>query len=221
MFMRRLFLIFTPALPRSYTDITIQKGGKYIMINNLIRQRMQGYLRQAELFGDMRRVWMKHVWWTREVINAIIYDLPTQSTSTAKLLQNPAEMAAIWGEYWDSAATRRVQDLFTTHLKQGGEIVAAAKAGQTQKVEELTRLWYQNSDDIARALSTINPRYSYEEVRRMMYEHLRLTLLEATSILHGNFNQSITAFDQIQDEAEQMADYFSKGLIAQNEHRFR
>lgn len=182
---------------------------------------MQGYLRQAKLFGDWRRVWSQHVWWTREVIQSIIAGLPGTQNSVNKLLQNPYEMGAIWAEYWSDASVKRMEALFTTHLKMGGDIVTAAKAGNTQQVTELTRQWYQNADDIARALSQINPHYDMAEVQRMMYEHLRLTGLEANYILGGQFDNGIATFDQIQAEAEDMADYFAKGLVAQFPDKFR
>jgi len=182
---------------------------------------MQGYLRQAELFGDMRRVWAKHVWWTREVIISIINNLPSTQNSVTKLLKNPIEMADLFSPYYSDRTVKKIEDLFTTHLKMGGDITAAAAKGDMATVQTLTKQWYANADDIARLFAQINPHYSEDEVRRMMYEHLRLTLLEASSIIQGNFDTGITTFDQIQSEAEQMADYFSKGLIAQFPDSFK
>lgn len=182
---------------------------------------MAGYLRQAELFGDMRRVWSKHVWWTREVIISIINGLPSTTSSVNKLLKNPVEMADIFGRYYSDATTKKIQDLFTTHLKMGGDIVTAAKAGDMAKVETLTKQWYANADDIAKLFGQINPYYEESEVRAMMYEHLRLTLLEASSYLKGNYDESIMHFDAIQREAEKMADMFSLGITKQFPDAFR
>jgi len=191
------------------------------MINNFIRNKMAGYLRQAELFGDMRRVWSKHVWWTREVIIAIANSLPSTQSSVDKLLRNPVEMADIFGAYYSDATTKKIQQLFTTHLQMGGDIVTAAKQGDMHKVEELTKQWYANADDIAKLFAQINPYYELSEVRSMMYEHLRLTLLEASSYLKGDYNASIAYFDQIQREAEKMADMFSMGIVKQFPDSFR
>jgi len=191
------------------------------MIQNFIRHKMAGYLRQAELFGDMRRVWAKHVWWTREVIISIINGLPSTQTSVDKLLKNPVEMAAIFGQYYSDATQKKIQDLFTIHLKMGGDIVTAAKAGDMAKVEDLTKQWYANADDIAKLFASINPHYELAEVRAMMYEHLRLTLLEASSYLKGDYNASIAYFDQIQREAEKMADMFAMGITKQFPDSFR
>lgn len=191
------------------------------MIQNLIRQRMAGYIRQAELFGDMRSVWSKHVWWTREVIIAIANKLKSTDASVAKLLKNPIEMGDLFSHYYSDRTVRRIEDLFTTHLKMGGDIAIFARDGNMAQVETLTRQWYENADEIARFFASINPHYSEQEVRKMMYEHLRLTLLEVSSYLQGQYEQSIQTFDNIQGEAQEMADYFTKGLIAQFPDRFR
>ena len=161
----------------------------------------------------MRDVWAKHVWWTREVILGIIHNTPRLDLRVAKLLKNPAEMAAVFAPYISAPAQKRMIELFTTHLKQGGDLVTAAKAGNTQKVNEITKNWYSNAEDIARFFSEINPNYKFGEVRMMMFEHLGLTIAEATAELAGNYQESIDVFDQIQAEAAQMADYFTAGLV--------
>ena len=191
------------------------------MIQSIIRNRMAGYLKQAELYGDMRSVWSKHVWWTREVIIAIANGLPSTDASVAKLLKNPSEMGAILAPYYPERTIKKFEELFTTHLSMGGDIVTAAKVGNMQRVEELTRQWYANADDIARFMASVNPHFGESEVKKMMYEHLRLTLLESSHYLQGRFEQSISTFDQIQTEAQMMADFFARGITEQFPDAFR
>ena len=182
---------------------------------------MQGYLKQAELYGSMRTVWSRHVWWTREVIIAIANGLHSTDSSKAKLLKNPAEMGDVFAPYYPDRTIRKMEELFTTHLSMGGDIVSAAKAGDMVRVRDLTTAWYANADDIARFFASINPHYNESEVRKMMYEHLRLTILEATNYLQGRFDASIQTFDQIQAEAQTMADYFAQGIASQFPQAFR
>jgi len=167
---------------------------------------------ECQLQINMRDVWAKHVWWTREVILAIIHDTPGLDLHVAKLLENPAEMAAVFAPYISADAQKRMTELFTTHLKQGGDLVTAAKAGDTKKVNEITQAWYANAIEIAQFFESINPNYRLGEVRMMMFEHLRLTIAEATAELEGRYQDSINTFDQIQKEAAMMADYFAQGL---------
>jgi len=171
--------------------------------------------KNCELAIAMRDVWAKHVWWTREVILGIVHGTPGLDLRVNKLLKNPAEMAAVFAPYISAQATKQMIDLFTTHLKQGGDLVTAAKAGDVKKVAEITRDWYANAQEIARFFADVNPNYIFGEVRMMMNEHLRLTTAEATAELAGNYQEAINIFDQIQAEAAMMADYFVAGLVSQ------
>ena len=184
------------------------------MFNNLIRSKMQEYIRQAEVFGDMRRAWSQHVWWTREVIIGIAQGLPSTQASVDKLLTNPYQMMGVFDGHISVASSSRLIALFKTHLSMGGDIVTASKAGDMQKAQELTQAWYANADDIAREFGRLG--YSEETVRKMMYDHLRMTLMEASLYLQGKYTESIAEFDKIQAEAEQMADYFARGITGNN-----
>lgn len=168
--------------------------------------------KNCELAIAMRDVWAKHVWWTREVILGIVHNTPGLELRINKLLQNPAEMAAVFAPYISAKAVQQMTQLFTTHLKQGGDLVVAAKAGDSKKVNAITQAWYANAQEIARFFAGINPNYNFGEVRLMMNEHLRLTIEEATAELGRNYQQSIDTFDKIQAEAAMMADYFTAGL---------
>jgi len=176
-------------------------------------------MEQQKTGDEMRRVWMEHVWWTRNVIIGIISDLPGTPEYTARLLQNPADMMAVFAPYYtaprDRAILAQLQSLFTDHLKTGGDIVTAAKAGNTALVTQLQTQWHQNSDQIAHAFAQLNPAYDETTVRNMMYTHLQLTTNEATQNLSHQYADEVKTFDQIQAEALMMADYFTAGLLAQ------
>ena len=168
---------------------------------------------ECKLYDDMRIVWLRHVWWTREVILAIVAGAPWTEESIAKLLKNPSEMAAVFSPFINREHQNDMIDLFTTHLKLGGDIVTAAKAGDTAHVNELQRQWHQNANQIARLMAGFNLGFNEDEVQQMMYTHLQLTTDEAVLTLQGRYNDAIAKFDQVQDEALMMADYFACGII--------
>ena len=47
----------------------------------------------------------------------------------------------------------------------------------------------------------------------MMYSHLDMTEKEATLRLQGNYTADIAAFDDIENEAMEMADYMFCGMV--------
>lgn len=80
---------------------------------------------------------------------------------------------------------------------------------------ELNKKWYQNADDMAETFSSINPFYKKEEVRKMLYEHLRLTTDEVNARLKGNYVADINAYDMVQKEILGMSRYFVNGIVRQ------
>lgn len=169
-------------------------------------------INQCKLYDEMRIVWLKHVWWTREVILAIAAGAPWTQSSIDKLLQNPAEMAAVFAPFITPQQQKQMTDLFITHLKLGGDIVTAAKNKDTSRVNMLQKQWHQNADQIAQLMASLGLNLDENEVRQMMYTHLQLTTDEAVATLSGKYSQSIQIFDQVQNEALMMADYFSSGI---------
>ena len=70
-----------------------------------------------------------------------------------------------------------------------------------------------NADDMAEAFSSINPFYPKEEVRNMLYEHLRLTTNEVSARLKKDYNADIKAFDMVQKEILKMSKFFVDGIV--------
>lgn len=108
----------------------------------------------------------------------------------------------------------------TEHLQIGAALITALRDEQTAQAQALTRRWYQNADQMADAFSGINPFYEREVVRNMLYTHLELTTKEVAARLAGNYPEDIAAFDQVERQAMEMADYFSAGIMHQFPQRF-
>ena len=191
------------------------------MLSSFLRQRMGGYIRQAELLGDMRRIWSNHVWQDREATIAIANNLPSTQSSVNFALTTPKILGELYSNFYNEQSVKRIEDTLTGHIKIAGDIVTAARDNNMQHLEELTKQWYANADDFARVMATTNPHYDENMVRKMMYEHLRLILLMVSQIVRQNYDAGVATFNLILTEAEEMADYFAKGIIAHLPERFR
>jgi hypothetical protein len=51
--------------------------------------------------------------------------------------------------------------------------------------------------------------------REMLFEHLALTKGEAVAILTANYAEGIASYDEIEQQALQMADVMAAGIFAQ------
>lgn len=170
---------------------------------------------QLERSNTNRRLWTEHVLWTRMFIISTAFSLPDLSFVTQRLLQNPVDFARELQPLYGKQIAMQFQQLFTSHLMIAGQLVNAAKEGKTAEVARQRRMWYENAEEIARFLATINPCWSICAWRDLLFDHLRMTEHEAMLTLTGEYEKSIKEFDDIQAEALEMADVMTCGIIRQ------
>lgn len=173
-----------------------------------------------ELSQDMRQAWLQHVYWNRMLLISIAERLGDQAAVTARLMKNPEDIAEIYGEFYPPEVAGAIKQLLTEHLGIGGELITAVRDQNQEEVTRLSHLWYENADQIAQMLSAINPQYQYEELRSMLYHHLSLLQKEISARLMGNYEADIQAFDEVEEQAADMADYLAAGLIRQFPQKF-
>ena len=176
----------------------------------------------AEAFDrGMRKLWEDHITWTRLFIVSATANLPDLQATTDRLLQNQTDIGdAIKPFYGDGAGTQ-LTALLRTHILTAADLLAAAKAADTTKLQQAKTDWYANADDIAAFLSKANPRqWSVSDMKAMMRTHLDLTLDEAVAHLEGRYADDVAAYDRVHDEILQMADMLSSGIEHQFPKRF-
>nr|WP_275444811.1 acetylglutamate kinase [Paenibacillus sp. ACRRX] len=164
---------------------------------------------------QLRALWEQHVYWTRLAVNSIVGRQPDEKETIARLLRNPDDFAAALKPLYGPAAANKFAELFREHLTIAAELVKALQADNTSAAADAKQRWYANADDIAEFLGTINPYWSKEEWRKMLYEHLDLLSSEVSSRLAGKYAENIAIGDQIQLQALEMADMMTSGIVQQ------
>lgn len=167
------------------------------------------------LSNQMRLLWEQHVYWTRLVISGIVFDSPDLEQSRARLLRNPEDFGSVFAAFYGEETAEEFEKLFTMHLKIADQLVYAAKAGNSTEAAEVEKSWYENADQIAEFLASINSHWSLQRWREMLYSHLAMTKQEAEDFISGNYEASVVVFDNIEREALVMADMMTKGLVRQ------
>jgi hypothetical protein len=163
----------------------------------------------------MRLAWLQHVYWTRMLLLSIAERLKDQDAVTARLLQNPGDIANIFAGYYPPETAEAIARLLTEHLQIGAALITALRDGKKEEAAALDRQWYINADKMAAAFASINPYYRQEVMRDMLYRHLDLTKTEVAMRLAGNYPADIRAFGTVEQEALMMADLFTAGIMKQ------
>ena len=179
---------------------------------------------QAELAfrNEMRRLWEDHIVWTRLAIVSLTTDAPDTEATVGRLLRNQDEIGAAIAPFYGEAAGDELARLLRDHIVIAAELVAAARAGDSDAVADAQARWGANADEIAAFLAAANPRAWDEAVlRASLEEHLRLTTDEALARLAGDWEADVAAYDAIHAHVLGLADVLSTGIVRQFPGRFR
>ena len=193
--------------------------GQLISIPNLQptpqHARQEGFISQAavNLMRDNRSLWEEHVAWTRMAIISLTFKLPDVDFVIARLLQNATDMGEMIRPLYGDVAADTYATLIKEHLLFAADLVKSVLAGDEQAARTAEQNWYANADEIAVFLNSINRFLPEEEVRKMFYHHLDLTKKEALFMINMDYKKDIEIYDEIEEQAREMADTISEAMV--------
>jgi hypothetical protein len=190
-----------------------QAGTIQSAAGGLIRIMNPGH--ELALRQGMRELWGEHVVWTRDYIIAATSDNPSAQTALDRLMKNQEDIGRAIAPYYGPSAGSRLTTLLEDHIRIAGEVVAAAKANHTAKLNDADRRWHDNAAEIATFLSEANPHWPRADLQAILDEHLALTTQEATHRLHKMWAEDQATFDKVFDQAMAMADHLAEGILKQ------
>ena len=172
--------------------------------------------KQVAFQDAMRKLWEDHITWTRLFIVDFAASSPETDATTQRLLQNQVDIGDAIKPYYGASAGNKLTELLKQHILGAADLLAAAKAGDSAKVQAASQRWYANADEIAAFLNGANPTsWPLAEMQAMMKEHLDHTLAEAVAHLKGDWAADIAAYDTVHLQILDMADMLSAGIIGQ------
>ena len=170
----------------------------------------------------MRKLWEDHVTWTRLFLVSAIAGLPDTQPAAERLLRNQVDIGDAIKPFYGEAAGDALTALLRPHILIAAEVVDAAVANDTARVQNALARWYANADEIGDFLNAANPdNWPREAMRAEMRHHLDLTLQEAQARIRGDWAADIAAYDTVHQHILGMADVLSSGVIRQFPRKFR
>jgi hypothetical protein len=192
---------------RDYTDIRDYRNNRGKK-NNSCTQKIN-------LDNAFRELWEQHIMWTRSFLVSNIKSLDDLKYVTSRLLRNPSDFAKILKIYYGKDNALKFQRLLEEHLMLAADLVNQVKAGNMEAAKETETKWYANADSIASFLASLNLFWSKQEWQKLLYAHLNLLKQEVADIIGDIYPAAIDIYDQIEDDALEMADYMAAGISNQ------
>ena len=173
-----------------------------------------------QLKTNMRQLWEDHILWTRNVILCLTDELPGTDQAVKRLLKNQDDIGNAVASFYGKEAGKRLTALLYDHITIAAEVVQAAKAGNTQKLDDANKRWYANADEIAEFLSAANPGWALADMKKMMHHHLQLTTDEAVARIKKDYDADVVAYDKVHQEILAMSDMLAEGITRQFPQKF-
>ncbi|MEW4282559.1 glycosyltransferase [Priestia koreensis] len=171
--------------------------------------------------NEFRKLWIEHVLWTSNYItSATTAGSEDQKQVLARLLKNQEDIGNAVKPVYGEKAGIKLTDLLKEHIVIAGKIVDAAKAGKKDLVNNLNKEWYRNADNIAAFLSQANPYLKNEDLKKLLYMHLKLVTNDLSASLQKDWEARIRAIDEGVSHIILMADTISMGVVKQFPEKF-
>lgn len=174
----------------------------------------------VELKTSMRKLWVEHVGWTRNVILCLVDGTPGTEQAVNRLLQNQVDIGNAIKPYYGEAGGKKLTELLYAHISISTEVVKAAKAEDAIAFDEANKKWYANADQISEFLSKTNPNWALADLKLMMNEHLKLTTDEATQRINKDYDADVLAYDKVHNGILKMSDMIADGITKQFPEKF-
>ncbi|MGG3927369.1 hypothetical protein ABET51_15485 [Metabacillus fastidiosus] len=175
----------------------------------------------VKLQMEQSKLWIDHVFLTRNFIISDINNLKDKEAVLQRLLQNQDDIGNSIKPYYGKKAGNTLAKLLREHIILAGQVLDAAKTNNKANLDKYNKLWYKNADDIARFLNSLNPNWSYETLKDMLYTHLKFVTEEATTRLEENWQANIQTFDQGEAHMIHLVNILSNGIIKQFPTKFK
>lgn len=177
---------------------------------------------EVKFENEFRRLWIDHVLWTSNYItSATTAGAEDQKQVLARLLKNQEDIGNAIKPVYGEEAGNKLTALLKEHIVIAGDIVNAAKEGNTAKLDQLNKKWYRNADDISAFLNAANPNLKIGAVKELMYVHLKMVADDLTASLAKDWDARIVSIDDGVTHIILMADTISDAVVKQFPEKFK
>lgn len=182
--------------------------------DNLSSQSIEDFRRNEE------KLWIEHVYWTRDYIKSDLSVLRDRDDVLRRLIKNQEDIGNSIKPYYSDAVGNKLQELLKKHIEIELKVIHAYRMGDKDGVDNITKQWNNNADEIVQYLSSINPNYDKEALKEMIGIHIELTKEEITRRISSNWKADIDNYEKGQDNILNFANILVDGIVKQFPEKF-
>lgn len=175
-----------------------------------------GFYTDNELRNVIRQLWNETIMWTRFLIISKVSKLKDIEVVTNRLLQNPIDFAYVLRIYYGGNIANEFENLLREHLNLTIKLIDSyVSKNSTIGSSSIEKQWYDNANQLASFLSSINPYWDKQTLINAFNNHLDMTKDEIQKRLYGQYSADVDAYDFITYHTLMIADIMADGIIKQ------
>lgn len=161
---------------------------------------------------DIRMFWFELIIWVRSYILSRLKGLGNENEVYARLMQVPARYVNMLQQIFQVNLEPYLQ-LLNTFIDLINSLVTAQMEGNVDEVNRITQLLYENADEGAAFLASINPFWDQNEWRSRLDNILQSIIDETITLSAGDHARNLEIYSNLLDQAESISSYFADGLF--------
>jgi hypothetical protein len=167
---------------------------------------------QMEVIYNIRMVWFELFYWVRNYMLSRYVGLGNVDEVFTRLQQVSVDYTnALKQVFGEQVAEDLLQEI-NLYFVLLGDFITAQMEGNTDELDRVTQLLYENAEKRAALISSVNPLWDFNEWRTRLFNNTRITIDESTTFLTGDYARNIDIFSRLLDLSESTSTYFAQGI---------
>ena len=162
---------------------------------------------------QMRKLWIDHTIFTKQLIVDILENLPSIDYTIDRLVRSQEQTGKCFKSFFGDVATDKIVELLKEHVTITTDLLKSIKAENADNAATLEDQWTINIEDISTFLGTINQYYSVDELSDIFKTYLILTKYKFIARMDKDYNAEIMYFDMGLNHILRISDCLTDGLI--------
>lgn len=170
----------------------------------------------------MRDLWIGHVFWVRNVVDArLAGDAPRATAAEQQVVANAKAIAAAIAPFYGQAAADQLFQLLAGHWGAISEYLDATRAGQKAAQDAAYAKLLANAGQIAVFLGGANPHLPVDTLRSLLTAHGAHHVQQIQQLKARQYPQEAQTWAAMTQHMYVIADALVAGIAAQFPEKFR
>lgn len=167
---------------------------------------------QMNLIFNARLFWRRFSLWIRIYLVDRYFGIGTAEEAFGRLYLENNDLGDMLRIIFGRRNANNYTQLLSQYTFELRDLVSAQLAGNTEEMSRHVNNLYENINNRAAFLASINPYLHEDEWKNLLGQYLQYTLEEANAFASKNYAEGIRIFDQMTELTNRMGDTFAEGL---------